>query len=133
MSIRSQSRLDPNVLTMAASGAVTAGRGVKITGARTVTQCGAGDRVDGVALSDAASGADVSFALADGSYVARCIVGTGGTTAGARVTAVANGLADVGVLGGGMTAVELAGIALDTCVVGDMASVLLQSQVMVKA
>lgn len=119
--------------TVAASQTVTLGKTVKFaTGSEsTIQDAGAGsDGEIGVAYNcdDGSTGVIAAGKVVNvillGDRIVPMLVGTGGTTAGKKQVVVSDGITDAAANGGGTTAVECVGIALQTGVVGDMVGVL---------
>jgi hypothetical protein len=120
-------------VSMKASGTVSENRPVKITADRTVTQCSAGDRVDGIAQATVASGREVPVALCDGTSIIPVLVGTGGATAGSFAKVVSDGVADAGLIGGGTTAFNVFGPFFEGGVAGDIVGIVSRSFTTVSA
>lgn len=121
------------VYNVATSQTVTIGKTCKFaTGSETdVQDAGAGsDGEIGTVLSCTdgstgviAAGKQVEVALL-GNQIVPMLVGTGGTTAGKKQVVVSDGITDAAANGGGTTAVETVGIALQAGVAGDVVGVL---------
>lgn len=112
-------------MVIAAAGSATAGLAVKATANDgECTVCGAGDRQIGIAMqTSAVAGAVVDVALLQGGGIIPVTVGTGGATYGKYAACAADGLTDQ-LLGGGTTVRYIAGIFMQTGVVGDQVGLL---------
>lgn len=100
--------------------AVTAGQVVKQSGAdlSVTPHAAVTDKCIGVALEDAAIGAQVRVALF-GTGIAKVKVGTGGCTRGEGAKWVANGLTNA-TIGGATTALFVCGQFIESGVAGDL-------------
>lgn len=93
-----------SIKTYTVGTACTLGMGVKLSADDTITNCGAGEDGIAVALETKASGARAQVALLAGAPTLKVLVGTGGATRNAYGYMAADGLTNVGTLGGGTTA-----------------------------
>lgn len=123
MAIRALEDLKFALIKTAAVGVTcTKGKAVKITGddPMTATDCAAGESADAIALeTQGTAGKNCQIALLAGACVIKVLVGTGGATRGKYAKVVSDGLADVGVLGGGTTLAEVVGKFVQSGVAGD--------------
>jgi predicted RecA/RadA family phage recombinase len=118
--------------TVAASQTCTVGKTVKLASDTTVQDAGAGSDLEiGICMesSDAnasgvvAAGFQVEILLL-GHAVVPMLVGTGASTRSKKQVVVSDGITDAAASGGGTTAVECIGIALESGVAGDLIGVL---------
>ncbi|MEJ7728208.1 MAG: hypothetical protein WKG00_03250 [Polyangiaceae bacterium] len=108
------------IKTYVVGAAANAGRVAKLGAVDTeATNAGANEMGIGVFLEDAAPGARVQVAMLAGSSQIKVKVGTGGVTRNAFINCVANGVANVGTLGGGTVLKNVIGLALQSGVAGD--------------
>jgi hypothetical protein len=119
--------------TVKTAQAATKGRPLKRNADGTLQTAGAGDRVCGWPLSDAAADTNVSYYAPDGQTVIKAKVGTGGATPGKYAVVVADGVTNEPVLGGGNTLVELCGEFLEEGVAGDEVALRIFNLTSVKA
>lgn len=110
---------DGDAITRSASGSITAGQLVSVSGSGTVAPAGAGDaNWLGVAAFDAASGVNVTVFTGG---VQRIVAGTGGVTAGQYVEAGASGT--VVSHTNGTTDYKIVGLALSTATATNLVEV----------
>lgn len=99
--------------------ACTKGKAVKLSADDTITDASSGEDAIGIALETQTTGKRAQVVLLAGAPTILVLVGTGGATRNAYGTAVSDGLADVGTLGGGTTAKKVLVKFLQSGVVGD--------------
>jgi len=140
MATRALKKLDfAHIMTfeVAAAQTVTAGKTVIFdSDDLTIKDPGASsDLVVGVALGTPgtvfAAGAKVQVVLF--APIVPMVVGTGGTTRGKKQVVVSDGVTDAAANGGGTTAVETIGVAMQTGVAGDVIGVAIGLNSRVKA
>ena len=104
--------------TVKAASAVTVNLAVKFDG-EDVLNAGSGERANAIALETGAAGVEVQIYNLNGGGTVPVLVGTGGATAGAFATVVADGLTDI-TFGGGTTVKYAVGVFDQTGVAGDI-------------